>query len=53
MTLSITTFSITILSMVFSTRNTNYRGRVNTVDYLIKVARFVKKVNSIFNIKSS
>ncbi len=51
MTLSITKFSITILSMAFSTRNTNCRGRVNTVDYLIKVACFVKKGKWYFQYK--
>ncbi len=34
--------------------NTNGRGRLRTIDLLIKVACFVKKnVNSIFNIKSN
>jgi hypothetical protein len=31
--------------------NTNWGGRLSTVDQLIKVACFVKKVNNIFNIK--
>ncbi len=33
--------------------NTNWGGRLNTIDPLIKVSCFVKKVNDIFNIKSS
>jgi hypothetical protein len=32
--------------------NTNWRGRLSTVDFLIKVASFVKKVNNL-NIKRS
>ncbi len=33
--------------------NTNRRGRLSTVDLLIRVARFFKKVNNVFNFKSS
>jgi len=33
--------------------NTNWGGRLSTVDLLIKVACFVKKVNNIFNVKRS
>jgi hypothetical protein len=33
--------------------NTNVRGRLSTVNLLIKVARFVTNVNNIFNIQSS
>ncbi len=33
--------------------NPNRRGRLSTVDLLIKVACFVKKVNNVFSIKSS
>ncbi len=33
--------------------NTNLRGKLSTVDLLIKVACFVTKVNDIFNIKRS
>jgi hypothetical protein len=33
--------------------NTNKRGRLGTVDLLIKVALFVKEVNNSFNIKRS
>ncbi len=33
--------------------NTNRRGRLSTIDLLIEVACFVKKVNNIFNIKRS
>jgi hypothetical protein len=35
------------------TRNTNSREKLSTVDLLIKVACFLKKVNNIFNIKSN
>ncbi len=38
---------------VNSTRNTNWRGRLSTMDLLIKVACFVTKVNNIFNIKAA
>ncbi len=31
--------------------NTNLRGRLSTVDLLIRINCFVKKVNNIFNIK--
>ncbi len=31
----------------------NRGGRISTVDLLIKVACFVKKVNNIFNVKMS
>ncbi len=33
--------------------NTNLGGRLSTVDLLIKVARFVKQENNIFNLKMS
>jgi hypothetical protein len=33
--------------------NTNYGGRLSTIDLLIKVACFVKKEKYIFNIKMS
>jgi len=33
--------------------NTNWGGRLSTVDLLIKVACFVKKANAFFNIKRS
>ncbi len=33
--------------------NTNYGGRLSTIDLLIKVASFVRKENNIFNIKMS
>jgi hypothetical protein len=32
--------------------NTNRRGKLNTIDLLIKVACFVKKVYDIFNVKN-
>jgi len=31
--------------------NTNWRGRLSTVELLIKVAYFVKEANNILNIK--
>ncbi len=34
-------------------RKTNLRERLSTVDLLIKVACFVKKVNNILNIETS
>jgi hypothetical protein len=33
-------------------RNTNLKGRLDTVDLLIKIAYFVKKYNNIFSTKS-
>jgi hypothetical protein len=33
------------------TGNTNGRARLSTVDLLIKVASFVTKVNTVFNMK--
>ncbi len=41
------------LQMMGLPGNTNYGGRLSTVDLLIKVACFVKKENNIFNIKMS
>jgi hypothetical protein len=39
------------LASISRSGNTNCRGRLSTVDLLIKVGCFVKKVNNIFNIK--
>jgi hypothetical protein len=33
--------------------NTNLRARLSTVDLLIRIAYFVKKVNNVFDFKSS
>jgi hypothetical protein len=40
------------LSIGYS-ENTDRKGRVSTVDLLIRVACFVKKVDKIFNVKRS
>ncbi len=37
------------VSRVFFFRDTNLRGKLSTFDLLIKVTRFVKKENDIFN----
>ena len=34
-------------------RNTNRRGRISTVDLLVKVASFVRYINNILNIEMS
>ncbi len=33
--------------------NTNQRGRLSTLDLLIKLGCFISKVNNVFNLKSS
>ncbi len=38
---------------IFASGNTDWRGRISTVDLLFKIACFVTMVNNIFNKKSS
>ncbi len=38
---------------MFKAQYTNIRGRLSMVDLLIRLARFVKKLYNIFNIKKS
>jgi hypothetical protein len=47
-------FGLIILVVVMlNAGNSNRGGRLSTVDLLIKVAGFVKKVNVIFNLERS
>ncbi len=46
-------FTSTVSPLTPGPGNTYRRGRLSTVDLLIRVARFGKKVNNVFNGKSS
>ncbi len=45
--------ALVVSNLILRSKDANFREKLSTIDLIVKVGCFVKKVNNIFNIKSS
>jgi len=45
--------ALVVSNLILRSEDANFREKLSTIDLIVKVGCFVKKVNNIFNIKSS